>query len=166
MATMNITLGGGAGETGTATPGSFSMCCDFCGANDELKEWNAVNGNTYHYCKVCWFDIEDSHGEIQDAIRHMVGEPEDSEEENEEPASKRQALECEDCKNRPATDRFVHLDGRTFDLCSYCFQLADHEEDYGLDFKTHLCECPLPCDFVSPTHCELCKGVIVILKDN
>ena len=168
MATVNITLEGGAGESGTAAPESFSVCCDFCGANDELKEWTAVNGNTYHYCKVCWFDIEDSYGEIQDAIRNIV----DESEETEEPSPKRQALQCNDCKKKPATEVFVHLDGRTFDLCTYCWQLADHEEDYGADFGSvpnlrksgpvKFCECPLPCDFTVSTRCDLCSGVVIV----
>jgi hypothetical protein len=43
---------------------------------------------------------------------------------------------CQSCIHTQATCRFLHLDGREFFLCDYCFQLADHESDYGEDFET------------------------------
>jgi len=204
MEPLNITLGGGPIE---ATPGS-PLVCDSCGCADELKEWETstrANAKVYRYCKVCWFDIEDSYDEIQQtAMReeecdycglqttltcdytHRDGHTihlcencyqcADDSEDFMEPLPKRQELPCEDCAEKPATKTFHHLDGRTFDLCEYCFQLADHEDDYGADFgstpnlrtsgQATLCECPLPCDFVSPTRCELCKGIVVSLKDD
>ena len=45
------------------------------------------------------------------------------------------ACNCEDCKQQPATCRFLHLDGREFFLCYTCFYSADHESDYGKDFE-------------------------------
>jgi hypothetical protein len=43
---------------------------------------------------------------------------------------------CQSCIYSPATSRFLHLDGREFFLCDYCFHLADHESDYGEDFES------------------------------
>jgi hypothetical protein len=37
---------------------------------------------------------------------------------------------CQDCEKKDATNRFCHLDGRSFSLCSTCWQSADHEDDY------------------------------------
>ena len=37
---------------------------------------------------------------------------------------------CQDCTKEPATDRFLHLDGRSFNLCSGCFGGADHDDFY------------------------------------
>ena len=232
MATMSITAGGGGVNDLTAAPGS-SCACDMCGATDELKEWvNEDNGFLYSYCKVCWFDVNDSYNEIRynrcatcsdgEATHRYAQEDgtyvevcegcfllsDDDEEggcdecgsetdlteeyqtedgtvrnlcencrpEFLEPLPKRQALECQDCKKKPASKVFVHLDGRKFKLCEYCWQLADHEDDYGADFGSvpnlrttgpaKLCECPLPCDFLSPTHCELCKGIVVLVRDS
>ena len=186
MATMSITAGGGEVNDLTAAPGS-SCACDICGATDELKEWLSDNsGVLYYYCKVCWFDVRDSAEELE-AFRAQSADEyencctdglsahrcEDCDQSDDEPETKRQALECNDCKKKPATVTFTHLDGRNFNLCSYCWQLADHEEDYGAEFGSvprlrvngpiTFCECPLPCDFISPTRCELCKGVVVVL---
>lgn len=199
MATESITVGGGVGKTETAAPES-SLMCDTCGATDELMEWESVNGQTYYYCKVCWFDIQDSYDEIQynvcgaclggDATHRLRQEDgsylevcegcfmldeiecEFSRPEFFEPPPKRQALQCNDCKKNPATQKFNHLDGRKFDLCNYCWQLADHEEDYGADFGSvpnlrksgpaKFCECPLPCDFTISTRCDLCKGILIV----
>ncbi len=69
MASLRLTVGGGEVNDLTAAPGSsYDMCCDMCGANDELKEWvndDLPNATVYHYCKVCWFDVEDSYAEIK-----------------------------------------------------------------------------------------------------
>ena len=228
MATLSITAGGGEVNDLTAAPGS-SYACDVCCATDELVEWtNGRTGSVYHYCKVCWFDIQDSYDEIQynrcatcsdgEATHRYLQEDgtylevcegcfllsgddeeggcdecgsetdltEDYQTENGtvrklcencrpeflEPLPKRQALQCMDCKKKPANKVFVHLDGRKFNLCEYCWSLADHEDDYGVEFgsvpnlrvrgPSSLCSCPVPCDFHSPTRCELCRGIVVV----
>jgi hypothetical protein len=151
MDNLIITVGGGA----TATAPESYIVCDSCGADDELKEWVGIDGLTYHSCKPCWFDIQESNEEIhynrcascfQGDATHRYLQDDGTylevcegcflldETEFLEPPPKRQALQCNDCKKNPATETFNHLDGRTFDLCKYCWQLADHEEDYGADF--------------------------------
>ena len=194
-----------AGEVNdlTAGLGSFPVC-DACGCADELKEWESDNGSLYRYCKVCWFDIEDTVDELRalqleppvhDGGCDDCGSPTaltsefwhndgrtihlcencyqsaDHSDDYMEPLPKRQELQCADCMKKPATKTFAHLDGRKFNLCDYCFQLADHEEDYGAEFGStpnlrkngpaKLCDCPLPCAFLSPTRCELCKGIVI-----
>ncbi len=37
---------------------------------------------------------------------------------------------CQDCEKEEATQRFCHLDGRSFYLCHSCWQSADHEDNY------------------------------------
>jgi hypothetical protein len=157
-----------------------------CGAIDDLKEWLSNNtGVLYYYCSGCWFDVRDSAEELEAFRTQSVDgcencyvdglsahRCEDCDQPVEEPEAKRQALECNDCKKKPATELFMHLDGRNFNLCSYCWQLADHDEDYGAEFGSvprprrnvtvKFCECPLPCDFLSPTRCEFCQGVVVV----
>ena len=153
--------------------------CDVCGATDELKDWKGADGKMYFYCRVCWFDVCDTIDELEAMYclpdDHSLHTCDNCDSSVNAPEPKRQALECQDCKKVPATHTFNHLDGRSFNLCSYCWQLADHEDDYGADFgstpnlrktgQARLCECPLPCDLISPTRCELCKGIVVLLRD-
>ena len=47
---------------------------------------------------------------------------------------------CQSCIHTPASSRFLHLDGREFFLCEYCFWEADHESDYGKDFQPFVYE--------------------------
>lgn len=127
--------------------------CDECG-DEEIAHDLELKGHIFHLCDTCFETAS-----VYDCLKAPA---------------KRQALECDDCGKKPATNRFNHLDGRSFKLCGYCVQLADHEEDYGADFgsvprlringEAKLCNCPVPCDFLSPTRCELCKGIVVILK--
>ena len=131
--------------------------CDDCGSPTELTSefWHA-DGRTLHLCERCYQSADDSEDYL-------------------EPLPKRQEVQCEDCAERPASETFHHLDGRCFKLCGDCFGMADHEEDYGASFgsvprlrvsaEAKLCDCPLPCDFVDPTRCELCKGLVVCLRD-
>lgn len=41
---------------------------------------------------------------------------------------------CQDCTVEYATHRFLHLDGRDFFLCEFCYYAADHESNYGEHF--------------------------------
>ena len=132
--------------------------CDDCGSPTAFTtEFWHNDGRTFHLCENCYQSADQS-------------------EDYMEPLPKRPELQCEDCQEKPSADMFVHLDGRTFNLCAGCHQNADHEDDYGASFGSvpilrksgpaKLCECPLPCDFISPTHCELCKGIVVIRRDD
>jgi hypothetical protein len=146
-----------------------------------------MDGRLYYSCKPCWFDIQDSHEEILynrcatcsegDATHRYRQEDGTYLEVCEgcfllDPETEEEESSCDDCKTNPATQTFIHLDGRQFDLCVDCHRWADHEEDYGVDFgslpnvrlhgKAKFCECPLPCDFTTPTRCDLCKGIVIV----
>ncbi len=235
MEPLSITAGGGEVNDLTAAPGSSYVCCDMCGANDELKEWisdEQSDAQVYHYCKVCWFDAEESYAEIKlnrcatcsdgEATHRYLQEDGTyvevcegcfllSEEEEQdgcdecgsdtdfteeyqledgeirnlcencrpeflEPLPKRQALECDACKKNPATHTFLHLDSRKFKLCGGCWAVADHTDDYGADFgsvprirlngKNKFCECPVVCNTMIPTRCDLCDGIVVTVRDS
>jgi hypothetical protein len=222
METSTITVGG---DATAVAPESSYVCCDSCGADDELKEWIGVDGRMYHSCKPCWFDLHDTYeeikldpcsscsdGEATHRIRQEDGsylemcegcflldeqggcddcgsdteltdeyQMEDGEIRNlcencrpkfMEPLPKRQALQCNDCKATPATQTFLHLDGRKFDLCDSCWQLADHEEDYGVSFGSvprlrvgglvTFCACPVVFDDSSRTRCMVCRGILIV----
>lgn len=164
METLSISLGGGAGKTGTAAPGS-SYVCDACGAGNDLRIWemnDAFSAKVFVYCASCWVDIEESMAELgglaEDAeytggcddcgsptahtceFWHTDGrtlhlcESCYQSTDHSEPIAAPATVQCDDCRRAPATETFNHLDGRTFKLCLYCLQLADHEEDYGADF--------------------------------
>ena len=150
------------------------LACDTCGAMDELKMWIGVDGKTYHSCKPCWFDIQDSYDEIRynrcatcnsypsdgtvlevcegcyllDAVTEtrdsceecgLVTEVLDDYEMEDGELHRLcnnciPSQSCECCTLCAATELFLHLDGRSFRLCSSCFLDADHEEEYGISF--------------------------------
>jgi len=78
---------------------------------------------------------------------------------------------CEDCSEREATQYFVHLDGRSFDLCDGCWALADHADDYGADFGSaprlrkngpaFFCTCMSPVSLCGAPRCATCSGILV-----
>lgn len=78
---------------------------------------------------------------------------------------------CEDCGEREATQYFVHLDGRSFDLCDGCWALADHAEDYGADFGSaprlrkngpaFFCTCVSPVSLCGAPRCATCSGILI-----
>lgn len=190
MTTLSITVGGGHEMTAPESP----RACDSCGATDDLIEWESGDhpgAKVYCSCKLCWYHVQDSVDELA-----FAGACDDCGEEEAtcdyercghtfalcshcyqeavecaEPPAKREAIQCEDCQKRPADKTFNHLDGRSFNLCGYCFQLADHEDDYGESFgstpqrrlntNVMLCECPIPCNDNDPAHCDLCEGTIL-----
>lgn len=134
-------------------PESEIAGCYDCGSPTAFTEEHTKDGRSVHLCENC---------------NHSDDEC--------EPDAKRPAFECDDCKQHPGTQVFYHLDGRRFHLCESCWQMADQSDDYGVSFGSNprlrtngpafYCECPLPLDYVTPNHCELCKGVVVTLKDN
>lgn len=165
MESMCLSLGGGEVKDLTAAPGSSNVCCDVCGSHEEVREWepeDRVTSKVYHYCKVCWFDVQESADELRNLNQmdveyeggcddcgsptaltaeywhadgrtfHLCERCYQSADDSEEYLESPPS--CADCKTRPATETFNHLDGRSFKLCTYCFQLADHEDDYGDDF--------------------------------
>ena len=174
MELTSITLWGGEVNNLTATPGSFAGC-DLCMSCSDLKEWVTSSGVVYQYCTTCWVDISESAEELEviaqecrDAWFNGPGRLDTC----EEPEQKCPALECDACGQNPATEEFWHLDSRTFKLCRPCFTDVDQEDDYGMEFgsvprprrtvPSVFCECPLPCDFTSPTQCDLCHGSVAV----
>ena len=159
MAQTHITLGGGAGKTGTAAPGRFNNdCCDSCGAEDDLMEWESQDGpgaKVYRYCSDCLGKTCTGCGvkattefEARDGTLHPVCDHCDvhlREQDAEMGDGEWEILVvddiCADCKKEPATRRFLHLHKGEFFLCDGCWQMADHEDDY---LEVCTCSNPLP----------------------
>ena len=59
---------------------------------------------------------------------------------------------CHDCGAEKATCIFLHLDGRRFYLCGWCFAAADHEPDYLM-----FCECRNPDMDDYSDYCHQCS---------
>lgn len=140
MEQMNHTLGGGAGETRTATPGRFAEC-EACTSLDALTEWINRDGTLSHLCQVCWVNVAESDAELETYI-----------------------MRCDECETDNVKCQVFHkLNGQTFFLCARCFQMADHEDDDEKEVPptSTMCECPLSCPLTeTSTECILCKQEI------
>lgn len=80
---------------------STSLCsnCDFAPAT---RTWE-YKTDAYPMCESCWINLVESEAEKDNCIL------------------------CEDCNRAPAESAFLRLDGTSLDLCSACYQIADHE---------------------------------------
>ena len=148
---------------------SFNVC-DSCGCVATVEWENIDHPGTkmYYSCETCWYHVQDSADELRQACEHCGA--------SDELACVEDPVECADCKVNVATETFNHLDGRSFQLCSGCFGMADHEDDYGAEFgsaprlrvkgKATLCQCPLPCNDDVSTRCALCRGIVVCRQDS
>ncbi len=126
MALHYNTLGGGAAQSGTATPGRYEdlNVCTGCGFESTIQIVGR-DGLEYDLCETCEIGLREQEAEQE---------------------------WCEDCAAAPAVCVFMHLDGRVFNLCDFCYYAADHEEDY-LKF----CECPTPEISEEGTQCWKCN---------
>ena len=78
---------------------------------------------------------------------------------------------CDDCGEREATQYFMHLDGRSFDLCDGCWSLADHADEYGASFgsvprlrkngKSFFCTCVSSVSLCGAPRCATCSGLLL-----
>jgi hypothetical protein len=148
------------------------LACDSCGGVSVVRTWMGTDGQAYHSCESCWIAIQESVDELQSGLTECEHADHETEEETDKECSCTMCCTdpvpqqmCDDCKRTPATKTFNHLDGRSFALCVYCFQLADHEDDYGVDFvrscgSASLCSCAVVCD-PSGSVCLLCSGLVL-----
>ena len=96
--------------------------CEFVGSEDKV----------YKLCKEC---EEEAHEVVREQ-REWEAEEERKKQEEEEDEYYRDDLgQCESCQKEKAVIVFMHLYNGNFELCKSCFDWADHERDYGKDFK-------------------------------
>lgn len=158
------------------------LACDSCGAMNDLTEFEGSNKKVYYACNLCWFNIQDSREELETEDHECLCED----------CGMRAATEtfnhldgrsfqlCSDCFGEADHEDSYGADfgsvprlrvaGRSY-LCE-CRHPEINEDDRvrciecsGIVVsKQNLmyCECPVPCDFLSPTHCELCNGTVVL----
>lgn len=190
MALHYNTLGGGAALSGTAAPGrseEITVCsgCEFL-ATTEVE---GRNGGLYPMCGSCEFVYREQEAEIvwcrecdQALASGLSGA--------DQLCSDCYIDPCDDCREMPATTRFVHLWKGDYLLCDGCYAAADHEDDYlevcTCDDPVHFmdegklrcsecmrtikvpmhCHCPVLATAAgNPNHCLLCAGAVVPLTE-
>jgi hypothetical protein len=106
-------------------PNCFCFDCRDAFDSEGITDAELVNaGNT----RACF--VYGSQGMKQPSEDlEKVNEDEHEDDDHDETYHRVEGL-CEDCGKKDATQRFMHLDSRHFNLCLDCFHWADHEDDY------------------------------------
>jgi protein-arginine kinase activator protein McsA len=117
---MSLTL---STITMTTTTTRYRMCDD-CDHSVATHQFVGIDETVYELCESCneaaWRAQED---------RVAYEEEEHAAEEEEEELGI-----CVSCEKQPARVVFNHMTNGNFELCGHCFEWADHEADYGVEF--------------------------------
>ncbi len=108
------------------------FCFDCRGAFDSSGTIDAELVNAKNPRALFVYGILENKAPMQDVPEAEKEDEEDKEEDEGEEYAEEDDVEgvCQDCTKELATDRFLHLDGRSFNLCAACFCNADHEDFY------------------------------------
>jgi protein-arginine kinase activator protein McsA len=99
--------------------------CEDCGEKPSLHDFVGSDDKEWRLCTEC-----------RDEAQQACDEEERRRYEEEEDEYYRDDLgQCESCQKEKAVIVFMHLYNGNFELCKSCFDWADHERDYGKDFK-------------------------------
>ncbi len=111
--------------------GNYIFCED-CGKEFAIHEFVGSDDKVFKLCETC----RDEAQQACDDMREIEEEEDRRKEEEEEDEYYRDDLgQCESCQKEKAVIVFMHLYNGNFELCKDCFDWADHERDYGKDFK-------------------------------
>ena len=95
----------------------YCFCFDCRDAFDPKAEIDTQLVNQGHE-RACW------------VYASLLGKTVAGSEGGTQPSESNTNPRCEDCREADATTYFIHLDGRSFDLCETCFAAADHDDFY------------------------------------
>ncbi len=155
-----------------ATAPVYNACAN-CHSADATHKYRSDDGTVLEVCEGCFY-IDEWDGPVCDSCEEMFATHEHKEQNLcDDCFDARVPCACDACGEREATHYFIHLDGRSFDLCGGCWAVADHTDDYGADFGSvprirkngnpdvFFCACACPVSLCGAPRCANCSGILV-----
>lgn len=112
------------------TEGGNYILCQDCDKEFATCEFVGSDDKVFKLCAQC---EEEAHEVVRE--QREAEEEEDRRKQEEEDEYRDDLEQCESCQTEKAVIVFMHLTNGNFELCQKCFGWADHEDDYGQDFK-------------------------------
>jgi hypothetical protein len=108
------------------------ILCEDCELELAERIFVRVDRKTFKLCKKCHLEACVACMEQREA----EAAEEEEERECQEYEERQDDLgQCVSCRKEKATIVFMHLKNGNFELCERCFRWADHDDDYGIEFK-------------------------------